>query len=218
MLFRSRQDAGRKLGFRLQELAVKVDLVAGLPRGGVVVAAEVAEILHCPLDVIVVRKIGHPLNREFAIGALAEEDVLILDQNAIAAAPVAEADLEMVIAEEKGRLQEYRLKFHSGRKPGFAGSHVLLVDDGLATGATAEAAVYSTRKKQACQIILAAPVASSSACERLARVADGVITYRTDPAFYAVGQYYKQFLPTTDEEVLALLHRQQAGLPADGVN
>lgn len=210
MVFASRQDAGRKLGLHLLELAVEVDLVAGLPRGGVVVAAEVADVLQRPLDVIVVRKIGHPWHREFAVGALAEEGVLIVDKNAIAAMPLVGAELEEVIAEEKERLHEYCLKFQHVRKPNFAGSRVLLVDDGLATGATAEAAVYSARKKQARQIIVAVPVASSSAYERLARIADRVISCHTDPAFYAVGQYYKRFLPTTDEEVLALLHRHHA--------
>lgn len=210
MLFASRQDAGRKLGLRLRALGVEVDLVAGLPRGGVVVAAEVADVLQRPLDVLVVRKIGHPWHREFAVGAIAEENVLVLDKDAIATIPFVDVELDAVIAEETQRLHEYCLKFQHERKPSFAGSRVLLVDDGLATGATAEAAVYSARKKQALQIIMAAPVASSSACERVARVADQVITCLTDPAFYAVGQYYKRFLQTTDEEVLALLHHQHA--------
>lgn len=206
MLFASRQDAGRKLGLRLRELGVKVDLVAGLPRGGVVVAAEVANILQRPLDVIIVRKIGHPWHREFAVGALAEDDVVILDKNVIAASPLSGVELEAVIEEESERLRQYQLKFRLDRETAFAGNCVLLVDDGLATGATAEAAVYSARKKNARQIILAVPVASTSAFERLARVADKVVALTTDPDFCAVGQYYKQFLPTSDEEVLALLH------------
>ena len=206
MLFASRQDAGRKLGLRLQELAVKVDLVAGLPRGGVVVAAEVADVLQRPLDVIVVRKIGHPWHREFAVGALAEEGVVILDKNVIATSPLSGVELEAVIQEESERLREYYLKFRQDRKTHFAGQRVLLVDDGLATGATAEAAVYSARKKNAKQIVLAVPVASASAYERLARVADKVVALVTDPDFVAVGQYYKRFVQTSDEEVLALLH------------
>lgn len=206
MLFASRQDAGRKLGQHLQELAVKVDLVVGLPRGGVVVAAAVAAILQRPLDVIVVRKIGHPWHREFAVGALAEGGVVILDKDVIAASPLSGAELEAVIAEEKERLRQYRMKFRPDRKTNFAGSRVLVVDDGLATGATAEAAVCFARGKNARQIILAVPVASTGACERLARIADKVVALVTDPDFRAVGQYYKQFMPTSDEEVLALLH------------
>jgi predicted phosphoribosyltransferase len=210
MTFASRLEAGRQLGLRLIELAVDVDLVAGLPRGGVVVAAAVAELLHCPLDVIVVRKIGHPWHREFAVGALAEDDVVILDREVIASVPLAPAELEAVIAEEKERLQEYCRKFQPERKAVFAGSRLLLVDDGLATGATAEAAVCSARKKQVRQVSVAAPVSSVGAWQRVTRVADRVITCLTDPDLNAVGQYYKRFLPTTDEEVLALLQRQHA--------
>lgn len=206
MEFASRQDAGRRLGHRLLELAVKVDLVVGLPRGGVVVAAEVANILQRPLDVLVVRKIGHPWHREFAVGALAEGGVVILDQDVIATSPLPDAELEAVIAEETERLRQYQMKFCPDRKPHFAGLNVLVVDDGLATGATAEAAVCSARQKNARQIIMAAPVVSTSAYERLARVADKVVALVTDPDFCAVGQYYKRFLPTSDEEVLALLH------------
>ena len=210
MVFESRQVAGRKLGLRLQELAVEVDLVAGLPRGGVVVAAEVADVLQRPLEVLVVRKVGHPWHREFAVGALAEDGVLILDKEAMAAAPITSPELEAVIEEEKIRLREYSFKFRRGRNNNFAGRRVLLVDDGLATGATAEAAVYSAREKKAQQIIVAAPVASASACQRLALIADTVVSLVADRDFGAVGQYYKHFSPTTDEEVLALLHRQHA--------
>ena len=206
MEFASRQDAGRRLGYRLQELAVKVDLVAGLPRGGVVVAAEVANILQRPLDVLVVRKIGHPWHREFAVGALAEDGVVILDREVIASSPLPCADLEAVIAEETARLRQYRLKFREDRQTHFTDASVLVVDDGLATGATAEAAVRSARGKGARRIILAAPVAATSALHRLARVADQVVVLITDPEFCAVGQYYRRFLPTSDEEVLALLH------------
>src|SRR5580704_17023441 len=134
MVFETRQEAGAKLGRRLKELAVEVDLVAGLPRGGVVVAAEVADVLQRPLEVLVVRKVGHPWHREFAVGALAEDGVLILDKDAITAAPLASAELEAVIEEEKLRLREYSFKFRQAHNNNFAGSRVLLVDDGLATG------------------------------------------------------------------------------------
>jgi predicted phosphoribosyltransferase len=210
MVFESRQDAGRKLGLRLQHLAIEVDLVAGLPRGGVVVAAEVADVLQRPLEVVVVRKVGHPWHREFAVGALAEHGVLILDREAILAAPVSGPELEAVVEEERERLRDYCSRFCMARSNNFAGSRVLLVDDGLATGASAEAAVYSAREKKAREIILAAPVASASAVQRLARVADKVVSLVTDRDFAAVGQYYRHFLPTSDEEVLALLHRQHA--------
>ena len=213
MLFASREDAGRQLGLRLRSLGVEVELVAGLPRGGVVVAAEVAAALQRPLEALVVRKIGLAWHREFAVGALAEADVLVLDPETINAVPLAQAQLEAVIAEEQERLGQYCREFHRDRKIDLAGRRVLLVDDGLATGATAEAAVHSARKQQARQVILAAPVASPSACARLAGVADQVVTCLTDVNFCAVGHYYQEFLQTTDEEVLALLHRQRADYP-----
>lgn len=209
-MFDSRQDAGWRLGRRLRELGVDADLVAGLPRGGVVVAAAVAAVLQRPLTALVVRKIGHPWRREFAVGALAEEDVLILDQDAMTQMPTAGAQLESVILEEKDRLRQYRLKFHSDLAATFRGRRVLLVDDGLATGATAEAAVEAARRKGAQHLIVAVPVASASALDRLTRVADEVIALITDADFYAVGQYYRRFSPTSDEEVLALLHHQSA--------
>lgn len=210
MVFESRQEAGYKLGRRLQGLELEVDLVVGLPRGGVVVAAEVAEILKRPLEVLVVRKVGHPWHREFAVGALAEENVLILDKDSMAAVPLTTAELEAVIAEEKERLRRYCAKFRQTQFNHFAGGRVLLVDDGLATGATAEAAVCSARHKKAREVIMAAPVASTAAHERLSRAADTVISLIVDDNFGAVGQYYKTFAATTDEEVLASLHRLHA--------
>jgi len=205
MFFSSRKDAGRRLAHCLQELGVEVDLVVGLPRGGVVVAAEVAEVLRCPLEVMVVRKIGHPEYREYALGALAEEGVVVLDMEVLASSPLNPSKLGWVIAEERLRLHEYCLKFHEARQSQFAGSRVLLVDDGMATGATAEAAVRAIRKKQAKQIIMAAPVSSLSAHERLNRFAGRVVTLLTDPDLSAVGRYYDDFSPTDDAEVLALL-------------
>ena len=213
--FATRQDAGRRLASRLRELAVEVDLVVGLPRGGVVVAAEVAAALQRPLEVIVVRKIGHPWYREYAVGALAEEDVVILDRDLIAAAEPTAEEFGHVIAEEKQRLHDYCQRFTPSTHQSFAGLRVLVVDDGLATGATAEAAICAAHRKRARQVILAVPVASTSACERLERVADRVITLLTDPDFATVGQYYEHFDQTDDAEVLALLHAH-AGHPQPG--
>src|SRR5713101_2741156 len=112
MLFASREDAGQKLGTYLKEKGAEAHIVLGLPRGGVIVAAEVAHILHLPLDVLIVRKIGHPLHREFAVGALAENGVVVLDEPVIARHPMVLADLEEVIEEEKERLRSYEAKFH----------------------------------------------------------------------------------------------------------
>ena len=205
-------DAGQRLGRRLLELGVKADWVLGLPRGGVVVAAEVARAMQRPLDVLIVRKIGHPWQREFAVGALAEPDVVSFDKSFKWENPLARAELDDVIAEEKKRLREYCAQFHTLAAPALEGKMILLVDDGLATGATAEAAVVSARQQKARRIIIAAPVASTHAVERLRCVADDVAVLFEDPDFDAVGRYYDKFSQTTDGEVRALL-RSSNNLP-----
>ena len=205
VLFTSRQDAGRQLGEFLRQRGISADEVLGLPRGGVVVAAGVARALQRPLDVLIVRKIGHPWQREFAVGALAEPDVVIFDESFKWKNPLARAELDDVIAEEKERLREYRSQFHRSAAPVLEDKMVLLVDDGLATGATAEAAVVSARQQKARRVVIAAPVASTHAAERLRRLADDVAVLFEDPDFGAVGQYYATFSQTTDAEVMALL-------------
>ena len=205
MVFASREEAGQRLGRWLQSRGLQADLVLGLPRGGVVVAAEVARVLQLPLDVLIVRKIGHPLQREFAVGAMAEADVVVLDETVIGNNPVVRAELREIIKEETERLQAYQTRFHREGVSHLANQTVLLVDDGLATGATTEAAVLSAKKQGARRVIAAAPVASTHAVERLQRLADEVVALCVDPDFDAVGRYYEAFSQTTDEEVLELL-------------
>jgi putative phosphoribosyl transferase len=205
MKFASRQDAGRQLGKFLRERGVSADLVLGLPRGGIVVAAEVARELKLPLDVLVVRKIGHPLQREFAVGALAEPDVVSLNEESLLEFPVARDELDKIIEEEKSRLREYRRRFHFLERPKFDGKIILIVDDGLATGATARIAAISVRRQNAGKVLIVAPVASPQTVERLRRVADDVLVLFEDFDFQAVGQYYENFSQTGDEEVVALL-------------
>jgi len=187
--------------------------VLGLPRGGVIVAAGVAQALHLPLDVLIVRKLGHPLQREFAVGALAEHDITVLDEAVVGTNAVLRAELEAIIAEEKERLRHYQTRFHPAGAPKLTGITVLLVDDGLATGATAEAAVLSIRTQNARGIIVAAPVASTTAVKRLALVADEVRVLCVDPDFEAVGRYYDAFQQTTDEEVLERLKAESGRGP-----
>lgn len=205
MTFASREDAGQKLGLYLADQNVQADLVLGLPRGGVLVAAEVARVLRSPLDVLVVRKIGHPYHREFAVGALAEGEVVVLDKDALERAVVNQADLDEVIGEETRRLKDYQTRFHIAGKLELAGKAVLLIDDGLATGATMEAAALSAKKQNAIRVMVATPVASDNAVHRLNRVADRVDVLLMDPGFDAVGRYYQSFPQNTDEEVLAAL-------------
>ena len=203
--FASREDAGRALGQHLLERGFQPDVVVGLPRGGVVAAAEVARALGRPLGVLIVRKIGHPRHREFAIGALAEPDVVILDKPAVAAVGSDRAELDEVIIEERHRLRDYQSRFHHAGEQTLSGKRVLIVDDGLATGATAEAAVMSARRQGAVGVVLAVPVAAPEGAARLRAVADDVIALTLDFSFMAVGQYYDYFPQTEDEEVLALL-------------
>ena|SRR5437879_3972044 len=207
-MFASREDAGRRLGEYLSHEGVEADLVLGLPRGGVVVAAEVARVLHAPLDVLIVRKIGHPLHREFAVGALAEHDVVLVDERVLGNNLLIRSQLDDIIREEKKRLSDYKERFHLDGHVSRDGRSVVLVDDGLATGSTTEAAVLSARKEGARKIIVAAPVASTNAVERLARVADEVRALWVDPDFDAVGRYYDNFSQTTDTEVLDLLRAE----------
>ncbi len=204
-MFASREDAGRRLGQELLDNGIQADIVLGLPRGGVVVGAEVANILRIPLDVLIVRKIGHPLHREFAVGALAESDIVVLDESIVGGNPLIRFQLKQVIAEEQERLQKYGETFHRDGLPDLNGRSVLLADDGLATGATTEAAVEAVKRKGARRVIVAAPVASTNAVERLRRVSDDVRILLIDPDFDAVGRYYDSFSQTTDEEVLDLL-------------
>jgi predicted phosphoribosyltransferase len=205
MTFADRTDAGQQLGRYLARQNVRADLVLGLPRGGVVVASEVARILQCPLDALVVRKIGHPQHREFAVGALAEDGTLVLDEVVIARTRVPAAALEEVIAEETARLAGYRLKFLRPERPSLKDKAVLIVDDGLATGATMEVAVRSAKTRQANEVTVAVPVASENSVERLSRVADNVLALLVDSEFDAVGRYYRSVPQTSDEEVMKVL-------------
>jgi predicted phosphoribosyltransferase len=205
MMFESRQEAGERLGRHLAAQPLEVDGVLGLPRGGVVVAAAVARWLHCPLDVVVVRKIGHPLDREFAVGALAEGDAMLLDHDSLDGVDLQSPEMQALMAEARARLLEYQQKFHPHHRFDWRNKTLLLADDGLATGATVEVAVMAVRRQGARRIWVAAPVASDTAVARLERVAERVLALCADPAFGAVGQYYRDFEQTSDEEVLALL-------------
>ncbi|HSU53227.1 MAG TPA: phosphoribosyltransferase family protein [Candidatus Dormibacteraeota bacterium] len=212
-MFASREEAGVQLGHFLMAEGAHADLVAGLPRGGVIVAAETARVLGLPLDVMVVRKIGHPLHREFAVGAMAEEDVVVLDPSVAGRNPLIRSELDRIIVEERERLETYKRAFHGVGLIPFEGKAVLLIDDGLATGATMEAAVLAARKRHASRVIVSAPVGSDGAVQRLSRVADEVRIMLVDPDFDAVGRYYREFSQTTDEEVQTALRSMARTVP-----
>ena len=205
MTFRSRLDAGQQLAQFLKKATIRPDVIVGLPRGGVIVAAEIARQLGKPVDVLVVRKLGHPRFREFAVGALAEGGVILLHEEALRDARVNRAELDQVIAEEAARLREHEQQFESGPRTPLKGKSVLLIDDGLATGATMEVAVLSARQQGASEVAVAVPVASTTGYARLGQSCDAVHALLIDPKFEAVGQYYQHFSQTSDEEVLAAL-------------
>jgi putative phosphoribosyl transferase len=204
--FRDRRDAGQRLGQRLKDLCEERPVVIALPRGGVPVAYEVARALEAPLDVLIVRKIGHPMQPELGVGALCEDGTLLLNRDALGALDLGEAELEPVIAHERAELERRRSLYRGRREPlPVSDRTVVLVDDGLATGVTAEAAVRGIRALAPKRVVLAVPVAAPDSVARLQCVADDVVTVMAPEGFTAVGSWYRDFTPTSDREVTDLL-------------
>ena len=205
--FKDRAEAGRVLAGALGHLAGRDDVVVlALPRGGVPVAHEVARALGAPLDVFLARKLGVPGHRELAMGAVASGGVRVLHQAVIAALAIAPEVIEEVAAREGAELARREQAYRSGRPPlELAGRTVVVVDDGLATGATMRAAVTALRAQLAGRILVAVPVGPPETCQEMAREADEVVCVRTPRSFHAVGQWYDDFAQTTDDEIRALL-------------
>jgi predicted phosphoribosyltransferase len=204
--FRDRHDAGRRLAQLLERNRYERPVVVGIPRGGVPVAAEVARALGAPLDVAVVRKISAPQNPEYAIGALAEGEVHVLNERAVHALDLSDAELRALVAHTNDDLTERLRRYRENRPPvELAGRTAILVDDGLATGSTALAALGSLRERGAARLVLAVPVAAPGSARALRDCADEIVCVETPQDMYAVGYWYEDFRPTTDEEVTALL-------------
>jgi putative phosphoribosyl transferase len=204
--FRDRQDAGRQLAERLGPVGGPDVVVLGLPRGGVPVAAEVARALGAPLDVIVVRKLGVPGQRELAMGAIGEGGVRIVDERVVRMAHVAPEELALAGQRELEELDRCVLRFRGGRDAvPLAGRVAVVVDDGIATGSTARAACTVARALGASRVVLAAPVCARESARSLASDVDQLICLHSPRHFVAVGQFYDDFRPTEDDEVLKLL-------------
>jgi putative phosphoribosyl transferase len=199
----------------LSEFAGRTDvIVLALPKGGVPVAAEVASALGSPLDVLVVRKIGVPWQPEFAVGAIASGGMMVLDAETLNELCLAKADLDPIILAEQRELMRRRISQRQRPFPTLEGQVVILVDDGLATGATMQAAVAALKTKGPALVVVAVPVASRSARDMLDKVVDRVVCVATPEPFYGVGVWYDDFEQTTDEEVLSLLDHGEAPLAA----
>lgn len=205
MPFLDRADAGRKLAGALERFRSRSPVVLALPRGGVPVGLEVARALGAPLDVIDARKLGAPGHEELAVGAIAPGAVYV-DRLLVRRLGVSAAYLEQITTAEGRELERRERLYRSGRAPlDVEGRVVILVDDGLATGATARAAVASLRQRRPAQVILAVPVGAPETVARLREVADDVVCLETPPDFRAVSLAYRDFSPTSDAEVVSCL-------------
>jgi len=209
--FRNRTDAGRQLAEKLAAYANRPDvLVLALPRGGVPVAFELARAFGAPLDVFLVRKLGVPGYEELAMGAVATGGVRVLNDEIVRGLGISEHEIDAVVARELRELSRRDRLYRGDRPPSdVAGRTVILVDDGLATGATMRAAVQALRQQQPRRIVAAVPTASPDTCQVLKAEADDVICAITPEPFFAVGHWYDDFTQTTDDEVRELLARQE---------
>lgn len=215
--FHDRKEAGIVLSEHLKEYAGQPDvIVLALPRGGVPVAFEVAKALHAPLDVFVVRKLGVPGQEELALGAIASGDVRVLSHQIVGALQLSETMIEKITAREKGELERREQLYRGSRPPhDVNGKTVIIVDDGLATGATMRAAIEALRKKEPKKIIVAVPVASMQTCDEFKGEADlWAVCAVTPEPFYGVGMWYEDFTQTTDQEVRDLLARANSEISA----
>ena len=209
-LFRDRRDAGRRLAERLEAYSNRPEvIVLALPRGGVPVAYEVARALRVSLDVFLVRKLGVPGSEELAMGAVATGGVRVLNDEIVKRLGIPDFIIETVAAKELQELARRERLYRGGRPaPDVRGRTVILVDDGLATGATMHAAIQALRQQQPARIIVAVPTAPPDTCEQMRKEVDEVVCAMTPEPFHAVGRWYEDFSQTTDEEVRALLSQQ----------
>ncbi len=212
-VYADRFEAGRRLAERLMEYANRDDVVVlALPRGGIPVGFEVAQRLNAPLDVFTVRKLGVPSHEELAMGAIASGGIRVLNQDVVAQLQIPEWLIDQVAAAEQQELERREQAYREGRPPiSVKDKTIILVDDGLATGASMRAAVQALRLMEPSAIIAAVPVGAPDTCELLRNDADAVVCAVTPENFVAVGRWYEDFSQTTDEEVRELLAQAAQG-------
>lgn len=210
MLFQDREDAGRQLAKTLLKYKSRHPVILALPRGGVPVAAEVAERLEAPLDLVLVRKIGAPMQPELAIGAVVDGDdpIIVRNQDVIDLTGVSEKTFDAICAGELAEIDRRRELYLGGRlRSDVKGQVAIIVDDGIATGATTLAAIRALRKREPKELVLAVPVAPLESLQRLHGEVDAIVCLDTPRDFGAIGYYYRDFLQVGDEEVIAILKR-----------
>jgi putative phosphoribosyl transferase len=215
MLFEDRHDAGRQLAAKLGRYAGRPDvIVLALPRGGVPVGYEVARALGAPLDLFLVRKLGVPGREELAMGAIASGGVRVLNDDVVRELGIPQRWVDEVTADEAAELRRREAAYRDGRPaPDVRGKAVILVDDGLATGASMRAAIAALRQLGPARIVVAVPVAAAQTCKEFRSEADEVVCAETPEPFYAVGTWYEDFSQTTDDEVRDLLSRAPTAGP-----
>jgi predicted phosphoribosyltransferase len=206
--FQNRAEAGRLLAAKLEDYAGRDGLIVlGLPRGGVPVAFEVARKLRAPLDVFLVRKLGAPGHEELALGAVASGGVCVFNDSLLKSCDIPRRVLDEIIARERKELERRERAYRRDPPPDLRGRTIILVDDGLATGATMRAAARAARELQPARLVAAAPVAARDTAEQLRREADAVVCVHEPEDFSSVGEWYADFEQTTDEEVRELLEK-----------
>lgn len=206
MVFHDRHDAGRRLAKRLRYLADDEPVVLALPRGGVPVAHEVATALGAPLDVLVVRKLGLPHQPELAVGAVGEDGVQVLNESVVRSTGLDADEIQTIADRERAVVAERLTRYRGDHEPvPLEGRTVIVVDDGLATGATARAGLAVLARRGVRRLVLAVPLAPAGTLARLGEEADEVVCLETPGAFRAIGEFYADFTQTSDEEVARLL-------------
>ncbi len=209
VIYKDRKDAGKRLAEKLAHYRDKADVVVlGLPRGGVTVAREIAEALHFPLDILIVRKIGAPGSPELAVGAVSETGSVVFNEDIISVYGVSKGYCEREIARQKEEITR-RIDLYRGGEglSSLAGKTVILVDDGVATGATIKAAISTLAKEGIARLVVALPVASLEAEQEIAKMVDELICLQAPAGFMAVSNYYYNFTQVEDEDVVAMLKR-----------